>query len=151
MDEPTVGLDPEERLRFRKVMAELSRERIIILSTHIVADLGSGCSVLALINQGKLEFSGSPVKLVEGAKGKVLEFTVSLADELELTQHLEVVARTVTNDKVVLRGVLRGAAGRSRFTGEPADNITLEEAYLAFVINQGRSLDAQELQALDQH
>lgn len=145
MDEPTVGLDPEERLRFRKVMADLSRDRIIILSTHIVADLGSGCSDLALINQGKLEFSGSPVDLIERARGKVLEFTVSLADELDLSEQLEVVARTSRNGEVVLRGVYRDAGSRSRFTGTAAESITLEEAYLAFVVNQGRSLDEGEL------
>lgn len=145
MDEPTVGLDPEERLRFRKVMADLSQDRIIILSTHIVADLGSGCNALALINGGKLEFCGSPVELIERARGKVLEFTVSLADELDLSEGLEVVARTSRSGEVVLRGVYREPDRRSRFTGTAAENITLEEAYLAFVINQGRSLDENEL------
>lgn len=150
MDEPTVGLDPEERLRFRKVMSDLSQDRIIILSTHIVADLGSGCNDLALINQGKLEFSGSPVELIAKAKGKVLEFTVSLQEELKLSEQLEVVARTSKGDKVVLRGVFREAAQAHNFQGEAVEKITLEEAYLAFVINQGRQLDALELEALDQ-
>lgn len=148
MDEPTVGLDPEERLRFRKVMSDLSKERIIILSTHIVADLGSGCNDLALINEGKLEFSGSPVELIERAKGKVLEFTVSLTDELALSENLEVVARHTQGDKVVLRGVLRDPAHSTPFQSSAADNITLEEAYLAFVVNQGRNLEAEALEAL---
>ena len=152
MDEPTVGLDPEERLRFRKVMADLSKERIIILSTHIVADLGSGCSALALINQGKLEFSGSPVRLIERAKGKVLEFTVTRNEELSLSEELEVVARTAApGGKILLRGVLKDNTGRSAFQGAPADRITLEEAYLAFVINQGRELDESDLQELGVH
>ncbi len=150
MDEPTVGLDPEERLRFRKVMSDLSQERIIILSTHIVADLGSGCSDLALIDKGKLEFSGSPVELIERAKGKVLEFNVSPNDELQLSDELEVVARTAAGGKVMLRGVLKDAARGSRFQGTPAERITLEEAYLAFVINQGRQLDDTEIEGLHQ-
>jgi ABC-2 type transport system ATP-binding protein len=146
MDEPTVGLDPEERLRFRKVMSDLSQERIIILSTHIVADLGSGCSDLALINQGKLEFSGSPVQLIEHAKGKVLEFVVSAHEELQLSEDLEVVARTAApGNKIMLRGVLKDPYRGKAFNGVPADKITLEEAYLAFVINQGRQLESDEM------
>jgi ABC-type multidrug transport system ATPase subunit len=150
MDEPTVGLDPEERLRFRKVMSDLSQERIIILSTHIVADLGSGCSDLALIDKGKLEFAGSPVALIERAKGKVLEFTVSPNDELQLSEDLEVVARTTAGGKVMLRGVLKDPRHGSRFQGTPTDKITLEEAYLAFVINQGRQLDEHDIEGLRQ-
>jgi ABC-type multidrug transport system ATPase subunit len=151
MDEPTVGLDPEERLRFRKVMSDLSQERIIILSTHIVADLGSGCNDLALIDKGKLEFSGSPVALIEHAKGKVLEFTIAPADELRLSEHLEVVARTAApGNRIRLRGVLRERGRSAGFEGEPADKITLEEAYLAFVINQGRQLDELDIEGLRQ-
>jgi ABC-2 type transport system ATP-binding protein len=150
MDEPTVGLDPEERLRFRKVMSDLSQDRIIILSTHIVADLGSGCSDLALIDRGKLEFSGSPVQLIERAKGKVLEFTITPADELRLSEELEVVARSAAGGKIKLRGVLKDPARGSVFAGEAADRITLEEAYLAFVINQGRQLDEQDIEGLRQ-
>jgi ABC-type multidrug transport system ATPase subunit len=151
MDEPTVGLDPEERLRFRKVMSDLSQDRIIILSTHIVADLGSGCSELALINQGKLEFSGSPVDLIEKARGKVLEFTVTPAEELQLSEQLEVVARTAAGTNVKLRGVLKDTSRPTSVQGQAVDKITLEEAYLAFVINQGRQLDEQELEAIGLH
>ncbi len=151
MDEPTVGLDPEERLRFRKVMSDLSQDRIIILSTHIVADLGSGCSDLALINQGKLEFSGSPVALIERARGKVLEFTVTPQEELQLSEQLEVVARTAAGKNVALRGVLKDTSQRPPVQGVPVDKITLEEAYLAFVINQGRHLDEQEMESLGAH
>lgn len=152
MDEPTVGLDPEERLRFRKVMADLSTERIIILSTHIVADLGAGCSDLALINSGKLEFKGSPVQLVERARGKVLEFVVSPNEELRLSDELEVVARTAApGGKIMLRGVAKDTARGTSFPGMPAERITLEEAYLAFVIDRGRQLDDSELAELGLH
>jgi ABC-2 type transport system ATP-binding protein len=73
VDEPTVGLDPEERIHFRQLMAKLGKERIIILSTHIVGDLGSGCHDLALIDRGRLEFRGALKKLIEKAKGFVFE------------------------------------------------------------------------------
>ncbi|MHC4910916.1 MAG: ATP-binding cassette domain-containing protein, partial [Planctomycetota bacterium] len=77
VDEPTVGLDPQERLRFRQLMAELGQNRTIVLSTHIVADLGSSCNDMALIDAGKIVYRGSPAKLVEEARGRVFEVLVT--------------------------------------------------------------------------
>jgi ABC-2 type transport system ATP-binding protein len=72
VDEPTTGLDPEERIRFRNILSELSQQDIIILlSTHIVGDISSVCRDLALLNEGKLLFNGSPESLVEKARGHV--------------------------------------------------------------------------------
>ena len=72
VDEPTTGLDPEERIRFRNLLSHISaRDVIIILSTHIVGDISSTCENMALLNKGKLAFVGSPEELVEEAKGRV--------------------------------------------------------------------------------
>jgi ABC-2 type transport system ATP-binding protein len=72
VDEPTTGLDPEERIRFRNILSEISQQDvIIILSTHIVGDISSVCHDLALLNGGKLEFKGSPEKLINKCKGHV--------------------------------------------------------------------------------
>jgi ABC-type multidrug transport system ATPase subunit len=72
VDEPTTGLDPEERLRFRNLLAKMSREDIIIiLSTHIVGDISSTCQNMALLNKGNVVFNGSPEKLTELANGHV--------------------------------------------------------------------------------
>jgi ABC-type multidrug transport system ATPase subunit len=72
VDEPTTGLDPEERIRFRNILSELSQHDIIILlSTHIVADISSVCRALALLNEGMLHFNGSPETLIEKARGHV--------------------------------------------------------------------------------
>jgi ABC-type multidrug transport system ATPase subunit len=72
VDEPTTGLDPEERIRFRNILSELSQQEIIILlSTHIVGDISSVCHDLALLHEGVLRFNGSPEKLVEMARGHV--------------------------------------------------------------------------------
>ena len=138
MDEPTVGLDPEERLRFRQLMAELGRERAILLSTHIVADLGSGCSDLALLHRGRIEFRGSPAELVALAAGKVVEISVSEKAEAELVDRIEVVQRRAEAGRMNVRGVLLdGAVDGAR----PVDDITLEEAYLAFMVSRGRHLE----------
>jgi ABC-type multidrug transport system ATPase subunit len=138
MDEPTVGLDPEERLRFRQLMAELGRERVILLSTHIVADLGSGCGDLALLHRGRVEFRGSPAELVALAAGKVVEIDVSEAEEAGLLDRIEVVQRRAEAGRMNVRGVLLdGAVAGAR----PVDDITLEEAYLAFMVSRGRHLE----------
>lgn len=145
MDEPSVGLDPEERLRFRQLMAELARERVILLSTHIVADLGSSCSDLVLIHSGRVEFRGSPLELIARADGKVIELAMEPGStpEAELPESFEVVARLAQNGQKVLRGVSRD--GDIPADARPADNITLEEAYLAFTVNQGRAVAESEL------
>lgn len=72
VDEPTTGLDPEERIRFRNILSELSQQDIIILlSTHIVGDISSVCRDLALLNDGQVKFNGSPESLVDKARGHV--------------------------------------------------------------------------------
>lgn len=140
MDEPTVGLDPEERLRFRQLIAELSRDRVVILSTHIIADLGSSCAELALIHEGQLEFLGAPDKLVEQCLGKVKELACSpeQVQQLELRDDFEVVARTFIDNKRVLRGVAK--PGFDVENAKDVEDITLEEAYLAFTLDKGREV-----------
>jgi ABC-2 type transport system ATP-binding protein len=145
VDEPTVGLDPEERLRFRQLMAELGRDRVILLSTHIVADLGSGCREIALLDRGKLAFKGVPAELVALAAGRVIEVSVPESAEPELAGRMELVARRAARGKITLRGVLR--EGVAPADARVAENITLEEAYLAFMVGRGRSVD--ELDAAD--
>ncbi|MBD3288348.1 ATP-binding cassette domain-containing protein [candidate division KSB1 bacterium] len=82
VDEPTTGLDPEERLRFRNLLSEMSRkEIIIILSTHIVGDISSSCHNMALIYKGRADFIGSPQEIIERAQGHVWEIT---ADDSQL-------------------------------------------------------------------
>lgn len=72
VDEPTTGLDPEERIRFRNILSELSQQDvIIILSTHIVGDISSVCRDLALLNEGSIQFNGSPEMLASKARGHV--------------------------------------------------------------------------------
>ena len=145
VDEPTVGLDPEERLRFRQLMAELGRDRAIVLSTHIVADLGSGCSDLALLDRGRVAFRGSPAELVAQAAGKVVEITVPEAAEGELMNKLEIVSRRSVDGQVTVRGVVD--TGAAPAGARPVDDITLEEAYLAFMVGRGRH--ANELDMSD--
>ena len=76
VDEPTVGLDPEERQRFRHLLAELAGERLVILSTHIVSDIEASAGELAVLVEGQLRFHGSPEALVAAAEGHVWQWTI---------------------------------------------------------------------------
>lgn len=87
VDEPTTGLDPEERIRFRNLLSDIGQgDTIIILSTHIVGDISSTCNQMALLNNGELAFTGSPEDLIEMTKGHVweIEATQEEYDELKV-------------------------------------------------------------------
>jgi len=146
VDEPTVGLDPEERLRFRQLMARLGQERTIVLSTHIVADLGSGCQDLALLDAGEVVYRGSPAALLEAAVGQVFETTVAAhGGEESLGEGVEIVSRAPDGVGVRIRGVAPDGALPAGST--PAAAPTLEEAYLAFMARRGRAHAARREEA----
>lgn len=78
VDEPTTGLDPDERIRFRNILSSLSQQDVtIILSTHIVGDISSTCQKMALLNKGEVVFSGKPEDLVGEAKGHVFRLNLT--------------------------------------------------------------------------
>jgi ABC-type multidrug transport system ATPase subunit len=95
VDEPTTGLDPEERIRFRNLLSDMSREEIIIiLSTHIVGDISSTCRKMALLNKGELTFQGPPDELVDMAKGHVFRIEAFESD-LEIIKEKYPVISTI--------------------------------------------------------
>ena len=75
VDEPTAGLDPEERIRFRNLLVNLATDRIVLLSTHIVGDIGQTCQRMAVLNKGELRYQGSPMALTQMAVGHVWSIT----------------------------------------------------------------------------
>ncbi len=137
VDEPTVGLDPQERLKFRKLMASLGQDRVILLSTHIVADLGSGCHDLSIIDAGKIVFRGSPTELMRHANGRVFEIIVGVGMEDTLGPDVEIVSRMKEGVGIKIRGVT--ASEKAPKGASTIDNPTLEEAYLAFMATRGRA------------
>ena len=137
VDEPTVGLDPQERLRFRQLMASLGQDRTIVLSTHIVADLGSSCNDLALIDAGKIVFRGSPAELMGQAKQRVFEITVDAAGDARVQSGYEIVSRVRDGETTRIRAVSRD--GGMPPGAEVITDPTLEEAYLAFMAARGRA------------
>jgi len=85
VDEPTAGLDPEERVRFRNLLSDMAAERTIILSTHIVEDISQSCNDLAVLKEGRVVYRGSPADLIERARGHVWALTTDQRPDDRLT------------------------------------------------------------------
>jgi len=99
VDEPTTGLDPDERIRFRNILSQLSQHEVtIILSTHIVGDISSTCQGMALLNRGELVFSGSPENLVKQAEGHVFKLNLT-PSEYEIVKERYNVISTIPVEK----------------------------------------------------
>ena len=93
VDEPTTGLDPDERIRFRNILSQLSQNDVtIILSTHIVGDISSTCQGMALLNKGELVFSGSPENLVNIAEGHVFRLDLNHEDYEKVKERYNVIS-----------------------------------------------------------
>jgi ABC-type multidrug transport system ATPase subunit len=98
VDEPTTGLDPEERIRFRNLLTTMGQEeRIIVLSTHIVGDISSTCNDMALLVEGQVGFQGSPSELIKQAKGFVFEIEAK-ANDLTAIQEKYAVISTIPSE-----------------------------------------------------
>ncbi len=129
VDEPTVGLDPEERVRFRNLLSDLSGERIVILSTHIVSDVESTATDIAIIHKGQLKVRARPEQLLKQMDGSVWEWTVT-SEELPAIKQKFLVSGTLRRmDGVEVRIV---SAARPCPQAQPVMP-NLEDVYLAKV------------------
>jgi len=130
VDEPTTGLDPEERIRFRNILSELSqKDVIIILSTHIVGDISSVCRDLALLDRGTLQFNGSPEELVEKARGHVWQVNTSGVEYDLLKEKYAVISTIPSEDGWEVQLVGDKLDAKSAIEIEP----NLEHAYVYFM------------------
>jgi ABC-2 type transport system ATP-binding protein len=133
VDEPTVGQDPEERVRFRNLLSDLAGERIIILSTHIVSDVEATTTEIVIINKGRKVQHAVPEKLLQELEGKVWEWVIP-SDAL-----------TALKQKALVRGTIRRENGiQVRVVSDrcPADEArqippSLEDVYLHLVSRNG--------------
>ncbi len=129
VDEPTAGLDPRERIRFRNLLVELSRERIVIFSTHIIEDISSSCNQVAVINKGNLKYFGTPTEMVNIGENFVWQFTIP-AKEFD----------DFANKQLIVHHMRDGENIRVRCLAQekPAENAVnvsphLEDAYLCLL------------------
>jgi len=126
VDEPTVGLDPEERVRFRNLLSELSGQRIVILSTHIVSDVEATATEMAIISNGRLMTHTSPETLLQTVQGKVWEWVIPSAALAHIKECFLISSTTRRSDGVHVRVVDDEAPDRDAGPVPP----TLEDAYL---------------------
>lgn len=133
VDEPTTGLDPEERIRFRNLLSDLGRtDKIIILSTHIVGDISSTCNQMALLNEGALVYEGTPDQLVDQAKGFVWRAEVSQEEYEHMKEEFPIIST-----------IPSGTGWEIQFVGEKPSTMNaqrvdpnLEHAYVHYMDNK---------------
>jgi len=129
VDEPTVGLDPEERIRFRSILGRLSRDRAILISTHIVGDISSTCEDLAILRAGQIIYRGSPASMIAHGEGKTWEISTDDAEFETLAAQFHVVTVNVEGDQMGLRMVGDETPPDRAVSVAP----TLEDAYVLFM------------------
>lgn len=103
VDEPTAGLDPRERIRFRNLLVELSRNRIVIFSTHIIEDIASSCNQVGVINKGSLKYYGTPADMAEIAKEVTWTFEIPAREFAKLPADLLLVHHIRNGENIKVR------------------------------------------------
>ena len=136
VDEPTAGLDPRERIRFRNLLVELSRERVVIFSTHIIEDIYSSCNRVAVLNKGQLLYLDEPTKMTATAAGKVWSFSVEPA-EFERIRKQHVVVHHMRDGEMIK---VRCLADARPVPGAHEARPTLEDAYLWLLRSSGSDI-----------
>jgi ABC-type multidrug transport system ATPase subunit len=148
VDEPTAGLDPEERLRFYRLLAELAADRIVLLSTHIVEDVAVLCPRFAVIRQGRLVAQTSPGEARQGIAGRIFEGRVA-ADELEEVRRrgLRITQAVLVEGRHRVRIYEPSGQAPAGFEPVPA---TLEDAYLLLMqdVEQQKTPETREPEPL---
>lgn len=136
VDEPTAGLDPEERVRFRNLLCEIAEERIVILSTHIVGDIEATCENIAVLDNGQLLYKGTVEKILQLVDGKVFKAEIS-RQELEKVKESYIVTSILALGNNVM---IRFLAEEQPFpTAEPCET-GVEDAYMYLMQGRGGML-----------
>ncbi|WP_330401935.1 ABC transporter ATP-binding protein, partial [Clostridioides difficile] len=126
VDEPTAGLDPEERIRFRNLLCEIANDRIVILSTHIVGDIEATCENVAILNSGKVIYNGSTEALAKLAEGKVYSIEVDKKDIENIKSRFIVIGMLTHGGKAILRII----SDDKPFETAVNCNPTIEDGYM---------------------
>ena len=144
VDEPTVGLDPRERIRFRNLLSRLARDRIVMFSTHVVEDVEVACERVLVLARGRLLFDGEPSELAGAASGRVWEVRTPPDVEPELTPGAIRAEVTPAADGSAVHRVL--AAEQPNDAAQPLDAV-LEDGYLWLLASEAAPRAADGAQA----
>lgn len=134
VDEPTAGLDPAERVRFRTLLAGLTADRLILLSTHIVSDVEAVATRLIILREGQVVADTTPEGLLEGARGKVWALTVDPGTATRLQAIYPVSALIAGVDGIAMRVISAERPTEDAVAAPP----TLEDAYLSVIDGSAR-------------
>lgn len=144
VDEPTVGLDPAERVRFRNLLSENASSRLVVLSTHIIEDVESVCDRLIVLNRGKILFDGSPVELIKKAAGHVGVFETGCEAGCEAgCETGPDIEKNIEKDCIVTSRLITETGARYRVvgaclpTGIKPVTPSLEDAYMYLITQSG--------------
>jgi ABC-type multidrug transport system ATPase subunit len=136
VDEPTSGLDPEERIRLRNLLVKLAGNRIVLLSTHIVEDIGQTCQDMAVLAHGQVIFRGSPSQVISSAEGHV--WTLTTRDTEKPDHKLTVVSMIHLSEGIQYRMVGFSAEGYPQAQATPPG---LEDGYVWLMKSSGHEVD----------
>ncbi len=139
VDEPTAGLDPEERVRFRNMLSDIGFGKLVILSTHIVSDIESIATEIAIMHNGSLVTMGAPEALLRAAQGSVWELVVPSETFDTLRRTMSVSSAVRRADGVHVRAVASSSPGDGAVSVEPA----LEDAFLFTMSTSRRLVEAE--------
>lgn len=129
LDEPTAGLDPSERIRFRNMIEKLSKDHSILLSTHIISDIESSCENAAVIYQGEVLFQGSTEELAEKAVKVVWELSVPFSEYDQVEKEYVIISSRKEKDRVVFRIISKEKPPGEVSPVQP----TIEDGYMAVI------------------
>jgi ABC-type multidrug transport system, ATPase component len=133
VDEPTAGLDPEKRVRFRNLLCELAEDQIVLLSTHIVGDIEAACEKIAILDEGKLLFTGLASELIETAENKVFTVSVPQKDLQALKENYLVTGMHMQKGEVSVRLISDDTPPQNAVSCFP----TIEDAYFLCMHKSG--------------
>ena len=139
VDEPTAGLDPEERNRFNNLLAEIGENVVVLLSTHIVDDVTDLCPRMAILAEGKIVETGTPADLIDRLRGRVWRRAVDKAELPSLRERLDVIATRLSGGRTVVH-VLSDGPPEQGFSEAPAG---LEDVYFSTLHAQRRAAAAK--------
>ncbi|HWT76696.1 MAG TPA: ABC transporter ATP-binding protein [Mobilitalea sp.] len=126
VDEPTAGLDPEERVRFRNLLSEIAQDRIVILSTHIVGDIEATCENIAVLEDGNIIYHGSVIEMVEAANGKIYTAEISKVELPKIKEQYPVTSMVTMGNRVIVRFI----AEQKPFPNAVLGEANVEDAYM---------------------
>lgn len=137
VDEPTAGLDPEERIRFRNLLSETAEERIVILSTHIVGDIEATCENIAILDEGKVLYAGKVNDLLSAAEGKVFTMVTDKQELSKWKKKLLITSMHTQGKNVYIRFISETSVADAKAC-EP----NIEDAYMLYLSENGAELTA---------